>query len=196
MRKWILALKIIWRLIIQPSGSYFVIVEEMCKKELYKRPNDIYSIWLLSNHYVRYKKFHEAQILLESLVEIDRNRKSAILLLSKVYFKLENYEKVVELLINLEKLAAKDPENYYIGYSLIEMGRFEEAIKYLDRYVHHYAKDYVPFVRLGYAYYMDKRYDLALEAYIKANKLNPSENEIKNSIEMCKEKLKAQAGHC
>ena len=66
----------------------------------------------------------------------------------------------------------------------------------MNIYLKHHPKDWMVFAFMGYEYFKNGLYDLALEAYMKANRLNPSKKEIKDSIVMCREKLKAQAGHC
>jgi tetratricopeptide (TPR) repeat protein len=112
------------------------------------------------------------------------------LLLARAYFKLAQYAKVEQLLVNHGILTDKDKENYYLGDSLIELGRFGEGAEYLKRYVKYHPRDYIAFVRLGYAYFKEELYDLALEAYRQAEILNPQKIEIKDSINLCYEKLK------
>ena len=189
IKKILLAFQIIVRLIAQPRSPYFIIVEKVCLEQLGKNPDDRFIKWFLSNQYVNHKKLNEAQILLESLVNQGPVDRSVILLLSRTYFKLQYYNKVIELLGHYEKLRDSDLHNYYLGYSFIELKKYKNAIKYLKKYVKHYPKDYVGFVRLGYAYYMEKMYYLSMKAYKKAEEFNPEEQEIKNSIELCSNML-------
>ena len=56
-------------------------------------------------------------------------------------------------------------------------------------YVRVYPNDYLPFVRLGYSYYMQGLYDLAVEAYKEAERLNPTEKEIKDTITLCNDMM-------
>lgn len=86
-------------------------------------------------------------------------------------------------------LFEKDKENYYLGVSLIELGKFSEGIEYLTKYVKYHRKNYIPFVKLGYAYYAQEMYDRALKAYNQAKTLNPSSQEINDSVKLCLEKL-------
>jgi tetratricopeptide (TPR) repeat protein len=190
IKKIILGLKVIARLITHSNSSYFSIVEKVCLEQLEKKPDDRFIKWFLSNHYVNNKKLDEAQILLESLVNQRPVERTVILLLSRTYFKSQQYKKVIELLDGYEKLRDSDSHNYYLGYSFIKLKKFGNATKYLEKYVKHHPKDYVGFVRLGYAYYMKKMYDLSLGAYKRAEELNPAEQEIKNSIELCSDMLK------
>jgi tetratricopeptide (TPR) repeat protein len=196
MKKLLLGLKFIAHFIVKPSSSYFSVVEKVCLKELDKHPNDLFVMLFLADHYVQYKKYDEACILLESLLELSSNSKEVILLLSKVYFNLQQYKKVKQLFANFDVLSDKDIANYYLGYSLIELGKRNEGIKYLNSYLKYHPKDWVVFSFLGYQYFKEGLYDIALEAYTKADRLNPSKREVKKSIEMCKEKLKTQPGHC
>jgi len=190
MRKLVLLFKLSISLITPPYYSFFITTERLCKKEIEKRPNDIYSIWLLSYIYVQNDKYEEAQILLESLINRGIDRKAIKLLLSRVYFNLRQYEKVEKILSRFEKLTDKDTANYYIGYSLIELGKVDEGIKYLEIYLKHHPKDYMVLWKLGYEYFKHEQYNLALEAYRKAEKLNPSKKEIKDGIDLCIENLK------
>lgn len=188
MRKWKLLLKTILSFVVKPSRSYFSVVEEVYKKELSKMPNDPYLLWFLGNIYVRYKKYKEAEILIESLYFNGSVNKALVLILSKIYFNLQKYDRVVEMLEDYEQLYEKDLHNYYIGYSLTRLERFGDAVKYLQNYVKHFQKEYIGFVTLGYAYYMDKVYDRALLAYQQAEKLNPQQ-EIKEKINLCNKKI-------
>ena len=196
MKKWLLGFKFIVHFISEPSSSYFEVVQKVCLKELDKHPNDLFVMLFLADHYVQYKKYDEAHILLESLLELGANSKEVILLLSKVYFNLQQYKKVEHLFANFDVLSDKDIANYHLGYSIIKLGKRKEGIKHLNTYVKYHSDDWMVLSLLGYQYFKEGLYDIALESYMKAEKLNPTKKEIKNSIEMCKEKLKTQPGHC
>ncbi|MBC8548774.1 MAG: hypothetical protein H8D23_03905 [Candidatus Brocadiales bacterium] len=195
MKRVLLGLKFIVNFIIKPSSSYFSVVEKVCLKELDKHPNDLFVMYFLADHYVQYKKYDEAHILLESLLQQDADRKEVILLLSKVYFNLQKYKQVKQLFVNFDVLSDKDIANYYLGYSLVELEKRDEGIKYLNRYLKHHPKDYNVFAIVGYQYYKEKMYDLALEAYRQAEKLNPSKKEITDSINLCKEMIEKTTGN-
>lgn len=95
-----------------------------------------------------------------------------------------------EILSGPENLSDKDKENYYLGISLIESKKFKDAIRCLKNYVLNYRpKDYLVYVKLGYAYYKEESYFLALEAYGEAYKLSPQKKEILDSISLCNSKL-------
>ncbi len=190
LKKFLIGSKAVFRLILKPSMSYFSVVEKVCLDQLKINPNDRYIRWFLSNHYAKYKKFDCAEVLLESLVEEGPVNRMVMLLLSRVYFNLEKYKKVVDVLYGYRELNEEDLHNYYLGYSFVHIKNFERAIEYLRRYVKHHQKDYVGFVRLGYAYYMIGEYKLSLEAYNNADSLNPGKEEIKESIDLCINMLK------
>ncbi len=173
-----------------PPFYSFSLIENVCKKKLEKRQNDKDILWVLSNLYISYKKYGEAKRTLETLLNSGIDTKHVRLLLSNVYFKLGEYIKVKEILSDGKTLSEKDKENYYLGDSLIRLECFGDAIIFLNNYIKYYPDEYVPFVRLGYAYYMQGSYILALEAYKHADKLKPLRNEIKESIDLCIEKLK------
>jgi tetratricopeptide (TPR) repeat protein len=190
MKKLLLGLKFIAHFIVKPSSSYFSVVEKVCLKELDIHPNDLFVMLFLADHYVQYKKYDKAHIFLESLLELGVENREVILLLSKVYYNLQQYNKVEQLLANSDVLSDKDVGNYYLGYSLIELGKRKEGINYIEIYLKSHPKDWIVFSFLGYQYFKEKLYDLALEAYMKADRLNPSKKEIKDSIDLCKKKLK------
>jgi tetratricopeptide (TPR) repeat protein len=184
MGKWILVFELFLRSILPPFYS-FSYIERVCMKKLEKRPDNGDVLWFLANYYMWHKKYEPAQGLLERLITIYPDSKSVKLLLSNAYFKLGRHSKVAQLLLGSNILSEKDKENYYLGDSLLELGNFDDAIKYLDDYVGHYPKDDIPFVRLGYAYYMKGLYEQALTTYRRAEALNPSSKEIKDSIDLC-----------
>ena len=196
MKKLLLGFKFIVRFIIKPSDSYFEVVQKVCLEELDKKPNDLFLMLFLADHYVQYKKYDEAHILLESLLNLGTKSKEIILLLSKAYFNLQQYKKIVDLFDEFDVLADKDIGNYYLGYSLIELGKRKEGIMLLNKYIKHHSDDWIVLSLLGYQYFKEGEYDKALDSYIKAEKLNPSKKEIKGSIKKCKEKLKTQTGQC
>lgn len=185
MRKLVLLFKTLFYLIVKPSRSYFSVVEEVYKTELNKRPNDPYLLWFLGNIYVRYKKYNEAEILLESLFNKGFVNKALILLLSKVYFNLRRYKDVEEILRRLEKIPDKEVANYYLGCSLIKLCQSIKGIEYIEKYLKYNSKDYMIYWKLGYEYYKEKKYEKALAAYRNAEKLNSTKKEIKEGIDAC-----------
>lgn len=187
IRKWLLLIELGIRCIIPPFYS-FAMLEKVCKKKLDKRPNDLGVLWVLSNFYISYEKYADAQIHLETLMKLGIDTKPVRLLLARAYFLQGQYNKTEQLLNKPKILSDKDIANYYLGYSLMELGNLNDAIKYLNKCVNHHPKEYKPFVCLGYAYYKQGRYDFALDAYRRAYKLNPS-GEIKNDIDICIENL-------
>jgi tetratricopeptide (TPR) repeat protein len=189
MGKWILMFELFVRSILPPFYS-FSYIERICIRKLEKWPDNDNVLWFLANYYMWHKKYEPAQGLLERLVIIYPDSKSVKLLLANAYYILGRHSRVAQLLLESDILSKQDKENYYLGYSLLELGKFDGAIKYLDVYVRHYPKDYIPFVKLGYAYYMKGLYDQALTAYRHAQKLNPSNKEIEDSIELCLMKMK------
>ena len=196
MKRLLLGLKFIIVFISKPSISYFEVIQKVCLKELDKHPNDLFVMMFLADHYAQYKKYDEAQVLLESLLDKGANNKEVILLLSKVYFNLHQYDRVERLLSQFDMLSDKDIANYYLGYSLIELGKRKEGIEYLSIYVKYHSKDWKVWSLLGFQYFKEEIYDMALDSYIEADKLNPDKKEIRSSIELCKDKLKSRIGQC
>jgi tetratricopeptide (TPR) repeat protein len=188
MGKKTLLLELFLRSILPPFYS-FSMVERVCKKKLKLRPNDKDVLWILSNLYINYREFKKAKIYLEMLHNIGVNTKAVRLLLSRVYYHLEIYSKVKAILTEQPVLSDKDKENYYLADSLIQLKEFDSAVKYLSTYLENNKKNYEPFVKLGYVFYMQGLYDRALNAYKTAEKIHPNDTEIKKSIELCKGKI-------
>lgn len=184
----LLILEMVARAILPPFYS-FSRFEKVLRGKIARYPTNPHALWLLSNLYIWHGDYKQAKVHLESLVESGKDTKSIRLVLSRVYFKLAAYSSVVSILSKPGVLAKNDSENYYLGDSLINLKSFKNAIDPLEKYTKFHPKNWEPFVRLGYAYYMTGRYGLALKAYKTAESLNPAENNIKNSITACQDKL-------
>ncbi len=187
IKKIILILELLSLSILPPFYS-FSRIEGICKRKLKKTPTNKDVLWVLSNLYIYYKKFNEAKPYLEALLQIGENDKNVRLLLSRIYYNLNEYAKVKEIFQNEKLLSPRDKENYYLGNSLIELEEYEVAIKYLLRYLDYHKNEYIPYLKLGYAYYMRGSLDLALDAYKRAETLNPKDLKIKESIELCRKR--------
>jgi tetratricopeptide (TPR) repeat protein len=188
MKKILLILELLARCLIPPFYS-FSMIERVCKEKLTKDPEDISVRWILSNLYILNKDYNNAKHHLEEIIELGKNSRSVRLLLSNAHFMLGNYSDVVRILKYPGTLQNNDKENYYIGASLMELERYNESIEYLVNYTENYPKDYIVFVRLGYAFFKGNLFKQALDAYQKAEKLNPLSKEIKDNIEICKEMI-------
>lgn len=188
MGKITLIVELFLRSILPPFYS-FSMIEGVCKKKLTKKPIDKDVLWVLGNLYVNYKKFDQARHPLETLYKMDTRIRSVTLLLARVYYNLNQYDKVKEILMDKEILLPNDIENYYLGDSLIQLKEFELSLEFLSIYVNYHKDKYVPFVKLGYAYYMLGLFSLAMDAYKIAKRIDPTNNEIKKSIEMCRKKM-------
>ncbi len=193
MRKYLLFLEIIVRSFLPPFYS-FSLVEEVCRKRLAKRADDVDAMWLMSNLYVWYRKYPEARTHLEVMRHAGIDTRGIRLLMSRVCFHLDEYETVVQLLQDRAILSDKDVENYYLGFSLMKLRRYNDAIRHLEKYISGRQADAYAFVSLGYSYYMAGLYENALNAYRRAAHLNPSNEEIRVNIRRCEEKLEDLRG--
>jgi len=187
MGRGILLIEILLRSLLPPFYS-FSQIEGICKQKLKKNPGNKDVLWFLSNHYINHKKYEESKPYIEALFEMEKDKRSVRFLLARVYYNLGNYGKVKEILQQNELLLPTDRENLYLGVSLIELKEFGSAIGYILNYLSQYKDNYEPYVKLGYAYYKQGLFDLALEAYKNAEKLNPQSSEIKESISLCYQK--------
>jgi tetratricopeptide (TPR) repeat protein len=191
IKKTFLIVELFFLSILPPFYSYSRI-ERICKRKLGKRPADKDVLWILSNLYILYKKYGEAKPYLEALFEMSKDNKDIRFLLARVYYNLNEYEKVKIILQGERFLSPRDKENYYFGNSLLQLKEYQVAIEPLLNYVTYHKEDYVPYLKLGYAYYMQDSFDLAVNAYKKAERLNPKDSKIKESIELCLKKTKRE----
>lgn len=190
MNKFVFLFKLIIRLIVKRSSTYFSVVEEVCKTALKRNPNDSPVKLFLGDLYVQHNRNKEAIAVLESLLESGKENKKVISRLSRAYFNSGEYSNVIRVLGKLDKISEKQNITYYLGFSLIELGKIEEGIEHLKGYLKHHPKDYMVLWKIGYEYFRQGKYDLALEAYQQAAKLNPSEERIGDAIDKCVEKMK------
>lgn len=190
MSKYLLLLEIVIRSLLPPFYS-FSMVEKVCRKKLVKRPEDVDAMWLLSNLYLWYRRFPEARTQLEMMRRVGVDNTSIRLLLARAYFQLDDYERVVTVL----QRSDVDPgstANYYLGYSLMKLERYTEAITCLEDYTRANQKSDYAFASLGYSYMMAGLFEKALGAYTKAARLKPSDEELRISLKLCTEKLEGR----
>jgi len=103
------------------------------------------------------------QSLLENLQKLYDNKK---------------YQEIVDTLLEIE------PEQW--GYDLTcifaralnELGEYDDALGYLLKVAQQGRKDYMWYVRIGYTYYLKKKYKDASKMFEKALKLQPNNQEV------------------
>ncbi len=95
--------------------------------------------------------------------------------------KLYNEKKYQEI---INKLLEIEPEQW--GYDLTclfaralnEMGEYDDAMGYLLKVANQGRKDYMWYMRIGYTYFLQKKYRDATEMFEKALKLQPNNQEV------------------
>ena len=189
MGKYLLLIELFFRSILPPFYS-FKMIERICKNKLIKNQNDKSALWILSNLYINYKKFNDAKPYLKRLFMQDMKSKAVRLLLSSIYYNQGEYGKVKEILEEGKVLELSDKENFYLADSLLKLKEYEESIKYFFKFLKKNKTEYIPFVKLGYAYYMQGLFEPAIDSYESANKLSSGNIKIEDSIKLCMEKLK------
>ena len=172
-----------------PPFDYLSTAERVCKNRLRKNPGDKDALWFLGNAYIPYEKYNEARLYLESLYEMTGGTVRLRLLLSRIYYNLKEYDKVVHILENGSILSPTHRERFYLGASLIELKQFEAGIDNLSIYVKYHGNHYSPFAYLGYAYAMQGSYDRAMDSYKTALSLNPNDEELRENVERCAHEL-------
>lgn len=190
IRKYVILFKAAISLIFPPyeDDSHYDKVKKICNKEIKRHPEDIFANWFLAYAHVNQKNYNEAQTILETLVSSGVNNKAVICLLSRVYFNIKDFAKVIGI---LEKTHIKDGDSakYYLGISLVELGRIKEGIDHLEKYRIHHSRDYNVLWKLGYEYFRIKEYEKALNCYIEARRLKPGVK-LDEGIKLCYERLK------
>lgn len=97
--------------------------------------------------------------------------------LQKLYNKCE-YQKIVDTLLEI------DPEQWgydltcIFAHALNELGEYDDALGYLLKVAQQGRKDYMWYVRIGYTYYLQKRYKDASKMFEKALKLQPNNQDV------------------
>lgn len=97
--------------------------------------------------------------------------------LQKLYDE-KKYQKIINELLEIE------PEQW--GYDLTclfaralnEMGEYDDAMGYLLKVANQGRKDYMWYMRIGYTYFLQKKYRDATEMFEKALKLQPNNQEV------------------
>jgi tetratricopeptide (TPR) repeat protein len=185
--KLLLIVELVLRSALPPFYS-FALIENILNKKISKNPNNTFAKWILANYYVEYKKYQEAALILESLQDYYKNNKATLLLLARIYYNLNQPEKVIKILDKGKVLLENDKENYYYGISLMELGKHADSIPYLERYLkNHKIKDSKVYINIGICYYKISSYKEALCNYEKAKNLGGDKEEIANLINSCKE---------
>ncbi len=184
--KSLLVLELLVRAVVPPFYS-LPLFERICERKLKRTPDDPAVLWLLGNLYLWHRRYDKVIKPLKRLVDLGRESREVRLSLARAYFQMKRHRDVEEVLTKPGVLTKKDQENYYLGDSLVNLGKYENAIEYLVNYVRYHTKESLPLVRLGYAYYKAGMFDLALDAYQRAGTLDPANAEIQRSIELCRE---------
>lgn len=144
---------------------------------------------MLGISYLNLNRIDEAIQALEKALSMKPGQSTLTDFLGKAYFKkgvaalsAKQYPVAIQL---LSKAKDYDPKNGYIYYNIAEACLFEKKYPDAEKALHQ-AADLLPripevFVRMGLVYEKQKKWDLALDAYKKADQISPSK-EIKGAI--------------
>jgi TolA-binding protein len=92
--------------------------------------------------------------------------------ISQIYFMQEKYEQVIEnapdLLDDINE-KRKDEVMHIVGESYYRLGRYKEAIPYLEKYIINKSPTAEDNYQLGYAYHQSEEYDKAIRYFVKAS---------------------------
>ena len=132
--------------------------------------------------YYRLERYQEAVESLLKALALKPRHNVTMEYLSKAYFQQgteelskKGYDSAIEL---FDKARSYNPEYGYIYYNLAEAYLFKENYSEAEKALNQ-ALDLMPrsaevFQRLGLIYEKEKKWDLSVDAYQKANELNPS----------------------
>ena len=128
---------------------------------------------LLKEAFLSYEEdnLYDAAVYLETVLEIDGNNMRALLMLSKIYSSVSNYERALEYCEKAYRNYSDELEVIFVmGYLYQEMGKNKKALTYYEKYIEK-EKNYHVYLNMGICY-MDLKY------YNKAHEM------IDNAIEM------------
>jgi tetratricopeptide (TPR) repeat protein len=144
---------------------------------------------MLGACYLNLNRVDEAIQTLEKAQSMKPGQSSIVEALGKAYFKKgvaalssKQYEPAIQA---LSKSRDHDPKNAYVFYNLAEaylfLKQYPNAEKALNQAAEFMPKSLELYARMGLVYEKQNKWDLALNAYKKADEISPSK-QLKDSI--------------
>jgi len=118
-------------------------------------------------------------LALRCVIQLQQNALERIFNEHGIYSTLTEYEKIKN---NTDQYYENEFTLNWIGYKLLEVNRYEEAIKYLKLNVNKYPDFWNVYDSLGEAYMKAGNKELAIKNYEKSIELNPNNNSGKDQL--------------
>ncbi|MBA7495626.1 hypothetical protein ES702_06215 [subsurface metagenome] len=122
----------------------------------------------------------EALSNFEHAEKLDPYNGKLLLYLGATYFKLDNYEKVEELLNKSRRYHNDENINRFLGLYYMEMGQYQKAEKEFKYAIYLRPEFIEAYHNLGYLYFIQEEYNGAIEQWEKILEIDP--NYIKNYV--------------
>ena len=149
-------------------------LEPVCRFRLSKNPNAYTPRKGLAVAYNVGEKYSQAKTEYTYLDQLGYLTDKDVVNFAEVLYKLEEYQEVVALLLPISK---QYPTGYrtnrYLGLAYMKLGMCDKAIVYLEYLLKFRVPTYEDLWHLGHCYSELKRYDEALDTYMKAFQSRP-----------------------
>jgi len=155
--------------------------EEFCR-ELEKNPNKNFLKIRLSEIYLRQGRLNEGRILVEEVLSQDPQNTRALSILGDILFKKRLFKEALEC---YREAINRDSRPYLYLQSarvLKEIGRFEEALKELEKVLIKEPRNLSFLKEKGIILNRMKRFDQALETFERAKEVSPNDSFVRKEI--------------
>ncbi len=150
--------------------------------------NPAYSL-IVGRQYYNYGKTEKARIELERAHQIKPDSQEISLPLANVYFILHEYEKSKQVLLPfLESGGSNYGTLFLLGKSHQALGEYYKAIFILDKAINRFGNNIFLLNSLGECYFSLRKFKEALTALEKSLELKDDQPEIKDMVELIREK--------
>ena len=118
-------------------------------------------------------KVEDAKTRLEQVLKINPENEDALVLLGKIYFEENNFEKSKNIFNTFSKTSENPEILNYLGLFALEDMKFIDAIKYFSKASSIAPKNHRYFYNLGNAYFYNGWYKEAVQSYLQAVRMAP-----------------------
>lgn len=134
------------------------------QKFIQKNPQSLTALSLLAYYYQKENKLHQAKLTYQKMLEVDPSYLPAAARLAQIYLKQKQKKQALELLLQLERNAARDVSTQLkIGILFYDLKQFEEAILRFRRVLQLSPYDHRIRYYLGLLEAENKNYTMALK---------------------------------
>jgi len=170
------------RILIPPFYS-FERLEKYCKAQIEKYPKLFLPRWFLADLYKNNEKYEEARRVYNEIKKLGIMQQKELLDFGYILFKLEDYYAVVDTLLPIVDEKTNDKNSsWFLGVSLMKVGKYDKAIPYIERVIELGSRRYEDYWYLGFCYHQNKNYENALNNYRSALTLRPDSEELRKNM--------------